>query len=70
MPKGFYVVAYEFDRKVARAFQRTDGHWEGALAECLVYDGTLTDAERQGVEEYLRRKWVSAFDLAAAPRPR
>lgn len=42
---------------------RTDTHWSGAVGEMLVYGGPLTDAERLGVEEYLRRKWRSSFDL-------
>jgi len=29
----------------------------------LKNDRTLSEAERAGLEEYLRRKWVSTFDL-------
>ncbi|MHC4202563.1 MAG: hypothetical protein ACYSU0_21435, partial [Planctomycetota bacterium] len=64
MPEGFYQATYDFGKKIGRAFRTTDGHWEGALAECLVYDAKLSEAERKGVEEYLRRKWISAVHLA------
>ena len=30
----------------------------------LKNDRTLSEAERTGLEEYLRRKWVSPLDLA------
>ena len=30
----------------------------------LMYDRILSEAERTGMEEYLRRKWVSPLDLA------
>ena len=63
MPQGFYVVTYEFAEEIGRGFSRTDGHWEGALAEAIVYDGKLTESERTGVEEHLRRKWLSAVHL-------
>jgi len=60
MPKGFYVVTYEFPKPLARAFRRTDGHWEGELAEVIAFDGKLSDADRAGLEAHLRRKWLSA----------
>ena len=63
MPTGFYQATYVLDAPAERALGRTTGHWEGALAECLMYDGELTDEERLGVEEYLRRKWLSAVHV-------
>ena len=63
MPTDFYVATYEFAKPVSKAFRRTDGHWEGQLAEVLVFDGKLSDSERAGIEQYLRRKWVSAVHL-------
>ena len=66
MPEGFYVATYEFPKPIARGFRRTDGHWEGALAEVLAFDGKLSEAERAGLEEHLRRKWLSAVHLPAA----
>lgn len=32
---------------------------EGDLAELLVYDRVITDAERAGIERFLQKKWVS-----------
>lgn len=29
----------------------------------LMSDRILSEAERTGMEEYLRRKWISTFDL-------
>jgi hypothetical protein len=29
----------------------------------LMYDRILSEAERTGLKEYLRRKWISTFDL-------
>jgi hypothetical protein len=63
LPTDFYLATYEFPEPIARGLRQTDGHWEGSLAECLVYDGKLNEAERRGVEEYLRRKWLAAVDL-------
>ena len=63
MPTGFYLATYEFSQKVSRGFRTTEGHYEGSIAECLVYDGKLTQAEREGVETYLHRKWLSAVHL-------
>jgi hypothetical protein len=61
MPTDFYVATYEFPRQVPAGINRTDGHWEGRLAEVIVFDGKLSPAERAGVEEYLRTKWISAL---------
>ena len=69
MPADFYLVTYEFDEKIDVGFKQTDGHWEGAIAECLVYDGKCTEAERKGIEKYLSEKWLSALHLQAAPDP-
>jgi len=63
MPKGFYLITYEFPRRIEKGFRTTERHYEGAIAECLVYDGKLSEEERKGVEEYLRQKWLSAVDL-------
>ena len=36
----------------------TDGNWEASLAEILVINKKLSDSEREGIEEYLRRKYL------------
>lgn len=65
MPQDFYIATYEFDKKKnnENKLAGTDGHWEGIVAECLIFDGKLSDQERRSIEEYLRRKWLSAIDL-------
>ena len=44
---------------VGRAFLTTAGstQFQGGLAEVLVFDVALTDADRQATEAYLRAKW-------------
>lgn len=32
--------------------------WNGRVGEVLIYNGALTDAQRQGVESYLNYKWL------------
>ena len=66
MPKGFYLVTYEFAEKMVGGFRTTEGHWEGAIAECIAFDGKLSEPERRGIEEYLLRKWLSAVHLERA----
>lgn len=62
-PEGFRVLTVIFEKPIDKPFDRTDTHWSGAVGEIIVYDGPLTDVERAGIEEYLRRKWISSFDL-------
>ena len=59
----FCVATFELPDPGGR-LHRTDTRWEGAIAETVVYDGQLGEAERQGVEEYLRRKWIAEVVLA------
>ncbi len=62
-PDGFRILTAVFERPMDKPFDRTDTHWSGAVGEMLVYGGPLTEAERIGVEEFLRRKWRTSFDL-------
>gem|GEM_PF-1505692 len=64
MPVDFYIATYEFDKPIKDIFGKSEGLWEGDVAECLVFDRPLADRERRGLEEYLRRKWISAVDLS------
>ena len=41
--------------------------WWGDLAELIVYDRPLSDAERSGVEEYLRSKYLPEVSQVAPP---
>jgi hypothetical protein len=59
MPKDYYIATYEFEGVIDKPFKVTDGHWDGELTEVLVFNSRLTKKEREGLEEYLYRKWVS-----------
>jgi hypothetical protein len=61
-PMQFCVATFEYPSPGGR-IDRTETEWEGAVAEFLAYDGKLTKAERQGVEEYLRQKWISEINI-------
>ena len=37
----------------------------GAIGEIIIYNGTLTDAQRQAVEGYLARKWFTSTPIGA-----
>jgi len=63
MPESFYLSTYEFPQPVDQALKRTDGYWEGSLAECIIFDKKLREEERRGVESYLYRKWISAVKI-------
>ncbi|MDD5705335.1 MAG: hypothetical protein PHR35_05380 [Kiritimatiellae bacterium] len=39
-------------------------HWDGTIAEVLVYDSALSDADRESVEAYLRGKYLPPPPLA------
>ena len=72
-PQDFSILTVVFGAPIDKAFDRTDTHWSGTVGEFLVYDGRISETERAGVEEYLRRKWIASFDLerpAGAPPPR
>lgn len=66
-PMDFCVATFELAAPASQPIARTHTEWEGAVAEFIAYDGVLDDAERSGVEEYLRRKWLAEVTLAAAP---
>jgi len=62
-PRDFCIATFELSAKSKREIRATNTHWEGAVAEFIVYDRKLSERERRGVEEYLRRKWLSAVHL-------
>ncbi len=55
--EDYQVITKEFDHKVDTELKRTQGYWEGSLAEMIIYDGILSDEERLAVENGLRKKW-------------
>ena len=62
-PRDFRILTVVFEAQIDKPFDRTDTHWSGTVGEFLVYDGKISETERAGVEEYLRRKWIASFDL-------
>ncbi|MCP4453079.1 MAG: hypothetical protein GY809_16580 [Planctomycetes bacterium] len=62
-PMTFCILTVQFDSQVTDRLSGIEGYWEGDIAEMLFIDGTLSDTERRGIEEYLRRKWFARIDL-------
>ncbi len=62
-PMQFCVATFEYPSP-GGSIGRTETEWEGAVAEFLAYDGKLTEEERQGIEEYLRQKWISEVHIS------
>ncbi|SFB89007.1 IgA Peptidase M64 [Algibacter lectus] len=62
-PMEFCMLTVELDSKSNVPLSRTEGLWEGSIAEIIIVDRVLTEAERNGVEEYLRRKWFASIDV-------
>jgi hypothetical protein len=55
----YCILTIEFDSVIEDAFTRFEGLWEGEIAEMIFLDGVLSDAERKGIEAYLRKKWLA-----------
>jgi len=62
-PMDFCILTVELESSADEIIQKTEGYWEGSLAEIVIFDRALTDSEREGIETYLRKKWFSAVDL-------
>lgn len=62
-PMKYCILTIALSSPASESITTTEGNWEGSLAEILVFKRKLTDSERQGIEEYLRRKWFSSIDL-------
>jgi hypothetical protein len=62
-PMDFCILTVQLDSKSDEGLKRTEGLWEGAVAEMIVIDKKLSDRERLGIEEYLRKKWFSTIDI-------
>lgn len=58
-PLDWRQVTFELATPSSRAIRRTHTLWEGSVAEFIAFDTKLSDADRLGVEEYLRRKWLA-----------
>jgi hypothetical protein len=62
-PMDYCILTVEFESVITDSFERIEGFWEGDIAEMIFIDKTLTDTERQGIEEHLRKKWFAAVDI-------
>ncbi len=58
-PMKFCILTVEFESEVMDKLAGVEGNWEGDIAEIIFIDKTLSEIERRGVEEYLRKKWFS-----------
>jgi hypothetical protein len=63
-PMQYGILVVELSEKAAESIRQTDGLWEGVVSEMIILNRTLSDTERSGIENYLRKKWFSA-DKAA-----
>ena len=62
-PMDFCILTVELESVADDQIWKTEGYWEGSIAEILVLSRKLSDSERTGIEEYLRKKWFSSVDL-------
>ncbi|NNG08538.1 MAG: hypothetical protein HKM92_00085, partial [Arenibacter sp.] len=62
-PMDFCILTVQLESKSNSGLARTEGLWEGSIAEMILLDRELEEWERKGVEEYLRRKWFSTVDV-------
>ena len=62
-PMDFCILTVELGAVSDLSIQKTEGYWEGSVAEILILNRALSDEERKGIEEYLRRKWFASVDL-------
>jgi hypothetical protein len=62
-PMDYCILTVEFDSQIEDKFERVEGFWEGDIAEMIFVDKALSETERKGIEEHLRKKWFAAVDL-------
>jgi hypothetical protein len=62
-PMEFCILTVEFPSLIEDSFSGIEGNWEGDMAEMIFLDKALTETERKGVEEHLRKKWFSTIDI-------
>ncbi|MDO5971328.1 M64 family metallopeptidase [Flavivirga aquimarina] len=62
-PMDYCILTVELESKSNIPFSRVEGLWEASVAEMIFINRALTNWERKGIEEYLRRKWLSSVDL-------
>ena len=62
-PMDYCILMVELGSVADNPILKTEGYWEGSLAEILILNRTLNEKERRGIEEYLRKKWFSSIDL-------
>ncbi len=62
-PMDYCILTIQLANKSNIPISRTEGYWEGNIAEMIVVDRVLSDTERKGIEEYLRKKWLAGIEL-------
>jgi hypothetical protein len=55
--QDFHLLIREFDSRQNVELKTTEGYWEGSLAEMIVYDGILTQREKEMLKTGLVKKW-------------
>ncbi len=53
----YKILIAEFESQDHAELKRTQGNWEGSLAELIIYDGVLSDQEKHKIEVGLLKKW-------------
>lgn len=62
-PMDYCILTVEFESMIKESFERVEGFWEGDIAEMIFVDKVLSETERTGIEEHLRKKWFAAVDI-------
>lgn len=65
-PMEFMILSSIFTELVNGTPEASDSHWEGKFGELITWDVELTEAQIKGVNEFLRKKWLSTADLESA----
>ncbi|MBL4669648.1 MAG: discoidin domain-containing protein [Flavobacteriales bacterium] len=65
-PMKFMVLSSVFTELVLKDVNRTAMEWDGKVGELIVWDVELTHEQVVGVNEFLRKKWLSTAHLESA----
>jgi hypothetical protein len=61
-PMEFCVLTVVFDVPFTEDLKNTSGYWEGTLAEFILFEGKISEEERQAVEKGLKQKWLGDLE--------
>jgi len=65
-PMDFIVLSTVLTELKIKDVRETNPEWEGKLGELIIWDVELTENQIIGVNEFLRRKWLSTAHLESA----